>query len=58
MPTLRAISASCGMSLRVVNENIPRAKQIMLESDIDPVLYRLYAVEQDEKGTRCTLLEM
>lgn len=58
MPTLRAISASCGMSLRVANENIPRAKQIMLASDIDPALYRLYAVEQDEKGTRCTLLQM
>jgi hypothetical protein len=29
----------------------------MASSDIDPSLYRLYAVEQDENGTRCTLVE-
>lgn len=57
MPTLRAISASCGMSLRVANEQIERARRIMAASDIDPVLYRLYAVEQDDDGTRCSLLE-
>lgn len=57
MPTLRAISASCGMSLRVANEQIERAKQLMADSAIDPALYKLYSVEQDDDGTRCTLLE-
>lgn len=57
MPTLRAISASCGMSLRVANEQIERAKLIMEGSDIDPALYKLYAVEQDDDGVRCTLLD-
>lgn len=57
MPTLRAITASCGMSLRVSDEKTERARQIMASSDIDPALYRLYAVEQDENGTRCTLVE-
>lgn len=55
MPTLRSITASCGMSLRLRDETIARAKQIMHASEIDPALYRLYRVEQTGKETRCTL---
>ena len=58
MPTLRSITASCGMSLRLRDEVIDQAKQIMKASTIDPVLYRLYRVEQEGKETRCTLTEM
>ena len=58
MPTLRSITASCGMSLRMKNETIEEAKQIMRASSIDPALYRLYRVEQEGKETRCTLTEM
>ena len=57
MPTLRSITASCGMSLRMKNETIEEAKQIMRASSIDPALYRLYRVEQEGKETRCTLVE-
>ena len=57
MPTLRSITASCGMSLRLKNETIEEAKQIMCASSIDPALYRLYRVEQEGKETRCTLVE-
>ena len=57
MPTLRSITASCGMSLRLKNETIEEAKQIMFASSIDPALYRLYRVEQEGKETRCTLVE-
>ena len=57
MPTLRSITASCGMSLRLKNETIEDAKQIMRASSIDPALYRLYRVEQEGKETRCTLVE-
>ena len=57
MPTLRCITASCGMSLRMKNETIEEAKQIMRASSIDPALYRLYRVEQEGKETRCTLVE-
>ena len=57
MPTLRSITASCGMSLRLKNETIEEAKQIMRASSIDPALYRLYRVEQEGKDTRCTLVE-
>ena len=58
MPTLRSITASCGMSLRMKNETIEEAKQIMRASSIDPALYRLYRVEQEGKETRCTLMTL
>ena len=57
MPTLRSITASCGMSLRLRDEAIDQAKEIMKSSSIDPALYRLYRVEQEGKETRCTLIE-
>ncbi len=58
MPTLRSITASCGMSLRVKDGSIEEAKRIMRESNIDPTLYRLYRVEQEGKETRCTQIEL
>lgn len=54
MPTLRAITASCGMSIRVGTERVGRAREIMAASAIDPALYRLYYVEQEGGDTRCT----
>ncbi|MEN6635264.1 MAG: DUF3343 domain-containing protein [Clostridiaceae bacterium] len=57
MPTLRSITASCGMSLRLRDEAIDRAKEILKSSLIDPALYRLYRVEQEGKEARCTLVE-
>ena len=58
MPTLRSITASCGMSLRLSVESIERAKSILAESAIDPALYRLYRVEREGKETRCTVVEL
>ena len=58
MPTLRSITASCGMSLRLRDEAIDQAKEIMKASSIDPALYRLYRVEQEGKEARCTLTEI
>lgn len=49
MPTLRSITASCGMSLRLRDEAIEQAKGILRASNIDPALYRLYRVEQEGK---------
>ena len=54
MPTLRSITASCGMSLRLTDARIEEAKQIMRDSVIDPALYRLYRVERVDVETRCT----
>ena len=57
MPTLRSITASCGMSLRLREDQIKKAVEIMRASTIDPALYRLYRVEQEGKETRCTQTE-
>ena len=57
MPTLRSITASCGMSLRLRDETIEKAKEIIKASSIDPALYRLYRVEQEGKETICTPIE-
>ena len=53
MPTLRSITASCGMSLRLTDARIEEAKQIIRDSAIDPALYRLYRVERDNEETHC-----
>jgi hypothetical protein len=57
MPTLRSITASCGMSLRLRDAAIEDAKAILRASNIDPALYRLYRVEQAGKDTRCSQIE-
>ena len=54
MPTLRSITASCGMSIRIEDGQIEQAKEHMRSSVIDPALYHLYRVEQEGKETRCT----
>lgn len=56
MPTLRAITASCGMSLRLKPEQTEKAQALLEESSIDSALYRFYRVEQENGETRCTLL--
>lgn len=58
MPTLRSITASCGMSLRLRTDRIHKAQEIMRASAIDPSLYRLYLVEQEGQETKCTLMEL
>lgn len=58
MPTLREISASCGMSLRTKEELLPKAKELMLASSIDPSLYFLYLVEQEGSKITCTQVSM
>ena len=58
MPTLRSITASCGMSIRIEDAPIEHAKTLMQASKIDPALYRLYRVEQEGKETRCTQVEL
>ena len=58
MPTLRSITASCGMSLRLRADRINKAQEIMRASAIDPSLYRLYQVEQEGQETKCTLVEL
>lgn len=46
MPTLREITASCGISLRVAPERVQVALERMRVSDIPPEQYMLYYVPQ------------
>lgn len=57
MPTLRSITASCGMSLRLRDETIEKAKEILRASSIEPALYRLYRVEQEGEETVSSPIE-
>ena len=57
MPTLRSITASCGMSIRIEDGVIDEAKRRMKASSLDPAIYRLYRVEQEGKETRCAQVE-
>ena len=45
MPTLRSISASCGMSLRLRTETVSDALSALRESDLELPLCHLYRVE-------------
>lgn len=49
MPTLREITSSCGISLRIEPKDLERAKQLMEESGITG--YALYMVR--EKEVKC-----
>lgn len=52
MPTLREISKSCGISLRVEPALLPQAVELMKQSAIPPEMVRLYGVEKvDGKNT-------
>jgi len=57
VPTLRAITASCGMSLRLKAEQMETARALLAESTLDPALYRFYRVEQNGEETRCTPID-
>ena len=58
MPTLRSITASCGMSIRMEDGQIDEAKRRMKASSLDPAIYRLYRVEQEGKETRCIQMQL
>ncbi len=56
MPTLRAITAGCGISLRVSGENLARARALLAASSIEAAQYALYRVEHEGNQARCTRL--
>lgn len=45
MPTLRQITASCGISLRVEEADYPTLEWALAEGAVEPDTYRLYRVE-------------
>ena len=54
VPTLRAITASCGMSLRLKPEQAEAARALLAEAAFDSGLCRFYHVEQEGENARCT----
>lgn len=44
MPTLREISNSCGISLKIVNTSIIEIKEQMNSFEADPTMYAIYFV--------------
>ena len=48
MPTLRQISASCGISLRIGAEDGPTLEQLLREGAVPPGEYRLFLVDAGE----------
>lgn len=54
MPTLRQISASCGMSLKIARKHYEKAKIDLHEGGI--VGHRFYDVIEENKDFRCTEL--
>lgn len=45
MPTLRSVTQSCGISLRLAAENYEQARIKMAASGIAPALYAIYLVD-------------
>lgn len=55
MPTLRQISTSCGMSLKIEKENYDRALTSLQEAGIEG--YKFFDVIEENKDFRCTELK-
>lgn len=55
MPTLREISASCGMSLRLEPALAQAAARRLRDAQLRD--WRIYRVEQSQAGLSCTLAE-
>lgn len=54
MPTLREISASCGMSLRVQPQQVEEAVRRM---ETEGQGWHLYRIVQEGKGNNCTFVQ-
>lgn len=47
MPTLREITAGCGLSVRFTPENLESIKRAVTEMSVEPTLYQYYKVDAD-----------
>lgn len=48
MPTLRIISASCGISLKIEEQNISLARQTLLNGDMPKEMFSAYLIFDDD----------
>ncbi|HHU33205.1 MAG: DUF3343 domain-containing protein [Zhaonellaceae bacterium] len=56
MPTLRKITASCGLSIRFSSEDLPSIQKAVSEINIDPSLHQFYKVETNMG--KCTVTKL
>ncbi len=57
MPTLREISKSCGISVRLESEDYPTIRERMSSSDFDPTMYHFYHVVKEDGQNKVTPIE-
>lgn len=48
MPTLRVVTQSCGISLRLAAEDYEPARKMVAESGLSPELYAIYLVNSNK----------
>lgn len=51
MPTLRSVTQSCGISLRLAAEDYEAARAAVAASGLSPALYAIYLVDVDKNAT-------
>ena len=54
IPTLREISASCGISIRVEDGYLDALQNFLKTSDLNPKMYELYRIQTDPISDRVT----
>ncbi|MBQ6808769.1 MAG: DUF3343 domain-containing protein [Firmicutes bacterium] len=58
MPTLRAVSESCGISLRVEEEEYPRLHALLQEQLLEKGHYMLYHIKKAEAGSELCIKQV
>ena len=51
MPTLRTVTQSCGISLRLAAEDYELARKMVAESGLSPEMYAIYLVNSNKNVT-------
>lgn len=57
MPTLREISGSCGISLKIMNGQPEEIRKHLKSLPFDKTMYQLYLVTPNETGVSLTALD-
>lgn len=55
MPTLRSVTQSCGISLRLAAECYEPVRRMMAENGFDPALYAIYLVDENKNALPLSL---
>lgn len=57
MPTLREISDSCGISIRIIPEDFNKVSLLMKEWKMDENMYHFYHISGQGQSTRAVLVD-